>query len=156
MWIFFWSKYQLSMTLKVHVAIHHYAFYFSNTGQTFCTTNGEYTETCHSTLRISEETHGLKVVRKIGTPIHQYRSLKSLTMYNSKRAGKNTPIRLRKKSTPSPSGRYSPSPSTYSPFSTLPLSPTTLVTSSPSPFSQSFVERYPMVVQQHMYQINDS
>ena len=144
------------MTLKVHVAIHHYAFYFSNTGQTFCTTNGEYTETCHSTLRISEETHGLKVVRKIGTPINQYRSLKSLTMYNSKRAGKNTPLRLLKKSTPSPSGRYSPSPSTYSPFSTLPLSPTTLVTSSPSPFSQSFVERYPMVVQQHMYQINDS
>ena len=62
---------------KVHVVVHHYKFYFESTGKTLKETNGEFTETCHSTLRKSEECHGQKVVRKIGTPIHQYQSLKS-------------------------------------------------------------------------------
>ena len=64
-------KYNLNMSLKVHVVLHHYAYYFENTGETFKETNGEFHETCHSTLRKEEEEHGLKTVRKIGTPIHQ-------------------------------------------------------------------------------------
>ena len=69
-------KYQLAMTLKVHIVLHHYQYYFETTGETFKETNGEFTETAHSTLRREEEQHGMKIVRRIGTPIHQYRNLK--------------------------------------------------------------------------------
>ena len=61
-------KYQLAMTLKVHIDLHHY---FETTGETFKETNGEFTETAHSTLRREEEQHGMNIVRRIGTPIHQ-------------------------------------------------------------------------------------
>ena len=37
-------------------------------------TNGEFPESCHSTLRQSEETHGFKVKRKLGSPFHQQKS----------------------------------------------------------------------------------
>merc|ERR1711874_185871 len=55
-------------------------------------------QSCHSTLRKSEENHGLRVVRSLGTPVHQQKSLQSMTFFNSKRAGSATPKRLRKKS----------------------------------------------------------
>ena len=96
-------------------------------------TNGEFTETCHSTLRKEEEQHGLRIVRKLGTPIHQYRSKKMLTLHNSLKLGNVMPLkRRRKKKTPSllsPSSSpmsASPSPRTFS-FTTSPL-----VTSFPS------------------------
>ena len=80
------------------------SFYlFENFSLNMTLINGEFTESCHSTLRKSEETHGLKVVRKLGTPIHQQRSLASKTFFNFKRAGHVTPLRLRKKNQ-SPSG----------------------------------------------------
>ena len=55
-------------------------------------------ESCHSSLRKSEEIHCVKLVRKLGTTIHKNKSLQSLTFFNSKRAGCSTPLRLRKKS----------------------------------------------------------
>ena len=87
-------------------------------------TNGEFTETCHSTLRKEEEQHGLR--------IHLYRSKKMLTLYNSLKLGNVMPLKRRRKKTPSllsPSSSpmsASPSPRTFS-FTTSPL-----VTSSPS------------------------
>ena len=36
--------------------------------------NGEFVETCHSSLRQSDERHGFKVKRKLGTPIHMQKS----------------------------------------------------------------------------------
>ena len=91
--------FQLNMTLKIHVIIHHYADYFELSGLTFKDTNGEYSEALHSRLRIHEERSGFKVVRKKGTIIHQQKSLQSLTTFNSKRAGltSSTEFRLRKK-----------------------------------------------------------
>ena len=112
-------EYGLSMTLKIHVIIHHYKYYFDKTGKTFKYTNGEFTESAHSSLRMSEEIHGLKIKRKLGTPKHQERSWQSMTLFNSKRAGFSTPIRLRK-ATPSP---RAPSPRT--------------------PFSKKFLAKYP-------------
>ena len=53
-------EYGLSMTLKIHVIIHHYKYYFDKTGKTFKYTNGEFTESAHSSLRMSEKIHGLK------------------------------------------------------------------------------------------------
>ena len=87
-------------------------------------TNGEFTETCHSTLRKEEEQHGLR--------IHLYRSKKMLTLYNSLKLGNVMPLKRRRKKTPSflsPSSSpmsASPSPRTFS-FTTSPL-----VTSFPS------------------------
>ena len=129
------AKYQLSMTLKVHVVIHHYKFYFETTGKTLKETNGEFTETCHSTLRKAEECHNQKIVRKIATPIHQYQSFKSLIFHNSTKIGGETPPSKRVKKT-SPSSTPSPD-------------------SSPSfvkqtfKFSNFFNQKYPAVVAQH-------
>ena len=118
-------EYELSMTLKVHIIIHHYQYYFTKSGQTMKMTNGEFVETCHSSLRQSEERHGLKVKRKIGTPMHMQKSWQSLTLYNSKRAGHVTPLRLKKKSNSSRSPKNTP------------------------PFSKRFLEKYPNVLDLH-------
>ena len=87
-------EYELSMTLKVHIIIHHYQYFFTKSGQTMKLTNGEFVETCHSSLRQSEERHGLKVKKKLGTPMHMQKIWQSLVLYNSKRAGHITPLRL--------------------------------------------------------------
>ena len=79
--------YKLNMTLKGHVVVHHFVEYFELTGKTMKETNGEFVETLHSSLRKHEETHMYKVVRKMGTPQHVSKSLRSLTSYNSGRAG---------------------------------------------------------------------
>ena len=50
-------------------------------------TNVEFVETLHSTLRKFEEVHGEKIVRKMGTPIHVQRSLETISIFNSERAG---------------------------------------------------------------------
>ena len=117
------------MTLKVHVIAHHYKYYFETARITFKDTNGEFTEACQSSLRISEETHGLKVVRKLGTPVHQQRSFQSLTFYNSKSEGYSTPFRLRKRSLSSPHSLFYPSQRT--------------------PFTNHFKNRYPVPVEEH-------
>ena len=78
----------------------------------------------------SEETHGLKVKRNLGSPIHQQKSWQSLVIYNSKRAGFTTPLRLRKPSSPR-------------------LTPTNY-----TPFSKKFQERFPEAVQLHNQRFN--
>ena len=120
-----YMEFDLSMTLKTHIIIHHYMYFFQKTKKTMRLTNGEFHESCHSTLRQSEERSNFKVKRKIGTPMHQYKSWQSLVFYNSKRAGHITPLRLKRKSSPH-------SPSVRS-----------------SPFSKQFLSRYPAVSLQH-------
>ena len=125
------------MTLKVHVVIDHYKFYFESTGKTLRETNGEFTETCHHTLRKSEECHGQKIVRKIATPIHQYQSLKSITNHNSKKIGSPLPaIQRVKKTTPSTSPLASPE---FSPS----------YVKRTFNFSNYFKEKYPRAVEAH-------
>ena len=41
----------LNMTLKIHIIIHHYKFYFEKMGKNFKDTNGEFGETLHYTLK---------------------------------------------------------------------------------------------------------
>ena len=48
----------VNMALKIHIIIHHYPFYFSKTGKNFKDTNGEFGETCHSTLKMFEKQKG--------------------------------------------------------------------------------------------------
>ena len=122
------EKHGLSWTLKVHVILDHFPFYFKKTGTTLRHTNGEFPEATHSTLRKSEEKHGFKIVRSIGSPIHQQSSLKSHTLFNSTRIGSVSPVVLRAKSK---SPFSSPSPN------------------SRSPFSSSFLEKYSDDVAEH-------
>ena len=84
------------MTLKVDVILDHYGYYFQKTGLTLKDTNSEF-----STARKLEETHGFKIKRKIGTPIHVKKSLNMITRVNSRRVGSSTPERFWKKLLPS-------------------------------------------------------
>ena len=111
--------------LKCHIIIHHYPYFFKTSGKNMKLTNGEIPESCHSTLRQSEENYVFKTKRKLGSPMHQQKSWQSLTLYNSKRAGHNTPLRLKKKSL------------SQSPFTTS------------TPFSKHFLERFPEAVERH-------
>ena len=132
--IFFFEYIPVQPCLAAPIVIlHHYPHSFKKTQSKY--TNGEFTESCHSSLRKSEETHWLKIVKKLGTPIHQQRSLQSLSFFNSKRAGYITPLRMRKKSVHSPNSPFSGSPS--------PLSSTS------SPFTKVFSSRYPEAAQMH-------
>ena len=110
---YLYTHFGLNMTLKCHVILHHYEFYFLSTGKTFRDTNGEFVETVHSSLRIHEESHGYKVVKQIGSPGHLKKSQQSITSFNSLRAGFCSPkdFTLRRKSSPHSS---SPSPSPLS------------------------------------------
>ena len=81
------EEFKLSMTLKIHVILEHYSDYFQWTGKTMKYTNAEFTETAHSTFKMSERIHKFKITRKIGTPVHKELALKSLVWHNSKRAG---------------------------------------------------------------------
>ena len=83
------------MTLKIHVILEHYSDYFQWTGKTMKFTNAEFTETAHSTFKMSERIHKFKITRKIGTPIHKELALKSLVWHNSKRAGYVSPAEFR-------------------------------------------------------------
>ena len=97
---FLYEEFKLPMTLRIHLIIDHYSDYFQWTNQTMRLTNAEFTETAHSTFKMSERIHKFKISRKIGTPVHQEMALKSLVWHNSKRAGFVSPLdfKLRKSS----------------------------------------------------------
>ena len=54
---FLYEEFNLPMTLKIHVIIDHYSDYFMWTGRTMKYTNAEFTETAHSTFKMSERIH---------------------------------------------------------------------------------------------------
>ena len=89
------EEFKLPMTLKIHVILEHYSDYFEWTGKTKKYTNAKFTETAHSTFKMSERIHKFKVTRKIGTPVHKELALKSLVWHNSKRAGYVSPAEFR-------------------------------------------------------------
>ena len=86
----FWylhEQYQLSMTLKVHVIIDHYVWYFKQMNKNFYETNGEYLEAVHYSLDGLEKTRNLKVKRNLGSDEHLKRALKSHIFFNFLRIG---------------------------------------------------------------------
>ena len=99
------EKYGVSETLKIHVIKHPLGEYFHQMGISCCHTNGEKVESVHSSLRLSEERHGLKTVRGLGTPRHGVISEKSLIFYSSKRAKMTPPLQKIKSSNSSPGCR---------------------------------------------------
>ena len=105
------EEFKLSMTLKIHVILEHYSDYFRWTGKTMKFTNAEFTETAHSTFKMSERIHKFKITRKIGTPIHKELALKSLVWHNSNIAGYVSPAEFRLRTSSSRSSPLSLSPS---------------------------------------------
>ena len=63
-------------------------------------TNGEFTETTHSTFKISEWQHNFYVNRMLGTPVHRKKAMKSIVWHHTKKAGFTDPsmFKLRKRS----------------------------------------------------------
>ena len=55
---FLYNMYNLSMTIKVLIILHHYLFYFTKMGKNVKDTNGEFGETCHSTIKRFEKLKG--------------------------------------------------------------------------------------------------
>ena len=51
------------MTLKIHVINDNYSDYFMWTGKTMKYTNAEFTETAHSTFKMSERIHKFKITK---------------------------------------------------------------------------------------------
>ena len=100
------------MTLKIHIVYHHLKDYFDWTGTSLKYLNGEAVETCHSTIRITEETPALKVTRHLGSPMHVKKDLKSHIWHNSKKAGYFPPNKFRIRS-PSHSPHSSPVHSSF-------------------------------------------
>ena len=102
----FWylhEQYQLSMTLKVHVIIDHYVWYFKEMNKNFYDTNGEYVEAVHYSLDGHEKTRNLKVKRNLGSDEHLKRALKSHISFNSLRIGSpNRRMTIRNNSPKSP------------------------------------------------------
>ena len=92
------------MTLKTHVILDHFEWYFKNAGTNFRNTNGEFLEAVHYSLKRHEVEHGYVVKKKQGTPTHLLKSLQSISSYNSMRIGATPPqdFTLRKNNTPSP------------------------------------------------------
>ena len=79
------DNFGLNISLKVHVIVHHFEDYFDWISKTMKYTNGEFMESLHSTLRVSEENHNFKVKRNLGSQIHLQKSLQSISWHNSKR-----------------------------------------------------------------------
>ena len=106
---YLYENFNLNMTLKVHIILHHYNDYFDWTGRTMRLTNGEFVESSHYSIKKEERTHGFKVKRAFGTPKHLEKSLKSLIWHNSKRAGFTPPSKLQlRKNSPYSSPYSSP------------------------------------------------
>ena len=96
------------MTLKIHVIIDHYLWYFEKMGTNFHDTNGEYVEALHYSLDGHEEKRKLKVKRKLGSDGHLKKSLTSHVGFNSLKVGSPKRIMSLRKTTPSQSPLSSP------------------------------------------------
>ena len=93
----------VSMTLKIHVILDHYMWYFGEMGTHFYNTNGEYVEAVHYSLDGHEDKRKFKVSRNIGTDQHLKKALSSHISYNSLRVGSPDRIMsIRKKNPNSP------------------------------------------------------
>ena len=100
-----YEEFEVNETLKTHVILEHFSYYFKNKGTNFRITNGEFFEAAHYSKKKHEVDHGYVVKKKQGTKHHLLKSLQSLSSYNSIRIGSTPPrdLTLKKRRTPSPS-----------------------------------------------------
>ena len=113
-----YEMFNLNMTLKIHIILHHYRWYFQRTGKNLKNTNGEFGETVHSTLKKFELGRGFKVSRKLATDHHLLKAHQSISTFNALKMGGTPPSKMairRRKTSTSSSPRSSPtsSPSSW-------------------------------------------
>ena len=78
---YLYDGFKLPMKLKIHVIYDHYEYFFGYSGNTMKFTNGKFTETTHSTFKISEKQHNFHVNRMLGTPVHLEKAIKSIVWH---------------------------------------------------------------------------
>ena len=102
----------VNMALKIHIIIHHYPFYFSKTGKNFKDTNGEFGETCHSTLKMFEKQKGFYRNKNFGSDdalVQAHHSHSTFTGMKMGSPARILSIRPSSRSSPGSSPRSSPS-----------------------------------------------
>ena len=109
-----YELFNMNMTLKLHVIIHHYEDFFRMTGKTMKMINGEHHEAIHHQIKDFERTRVFFMRKNLGSLIHMEKSLKSISTFNGLRVGFITKenLRIRKSSLSEDSNQKS------SPFST--------------------------------------
>ena len=80
------DKFDLNESLKIHLIKDHMYDYFELTGQTLLRVSDEVTEAAHSALRIHDERHGYKILKK-GTDQHFKYQHRSTVSFNAKNLG---------------------------------------------------------------------
>ena len=66
-----YEDFNVNETLKTHVILEHFAYYFKNSGTNFRTTNGEFFEAAHYSKKKHEFDHGYVVKKRQGIPLHR-------------------------------------------------------------------------------------
>ena len=85
-WTILRNKFDLNESLKIHLIKDHMYDYFELTGQTLLRVSDETTEAAHSALRMHDERHGYKILKK-GTEQHAKNQHKSTVSFNAKNLG---------------------------------------------------------------------
>ena len=92
-----YEMFGLNMTLKIHILIHHYRWYFTKTGNKFKDTNGEFGETVHSTVKKFELGREFKVSRKLETDHHLLKAHQSILTCNALKMRGKPPNKMGKR-----------------------------------------------------------
>ena len=88
-----YEKFQLPMTLKIHVIVDYYALWRLLQGNMkffFKLTNGEHHEAIHHTIKVFEAKKNFRMTNNLGSLIHQAKCLQSISTFNVLRAGYHT------------------------------------------------------------------
>ena len=85
-WTSLRNKFDLNESLKIHLIKDHMYDYFELTGQTLLRVSDETTEATHSALRIHDERHGFKILKK-GTEQHAKNQHRSTVSFDAKNLG---------------------------------------------------------------------
>ena len=84
---YLFENFNLNMTLKVHIILHHYKDYFDMTQKSMRFTNGEFVESTYYSIKNEKRTHNFKVKRMMGTPIHLEKSKKIFSLAQFQKVG---------------------------------------------------------------------
>ena len=86
-----YEDFGVNETLKTHVILEHFSWYFENSGTNFRLTNGEFVEAAPYSKKRHEVDDGFVTKKKQGTKHHLLRQIQSLSSYNSMIVGATPP-----------------------------------------------------------------
>ncbi len=77
-----WGLGLVTFTTKVHIILHHFSYYMSETQESLYSSDTSATESTHSGLKNLQKVHNLLSTHNLGSPRQQYRLKRSLMRYN--------------------------------------------------------------------------